>query len=68
MSTAMKPVVYRGGIVSFSIPANWREEYESDGGGTFYEDGTDTGTLRLHVISVGKKEPNQTPANVGAHL
>ena len=57
MNTIMKPVVYRGGIVSFSIPQSWREEYASDGGGTFYEEKSDTGTLRLNVLSFEKKEP-----------
>jgi len=51
MSTAMKPIVYRGGLVSFAIPAHWRDEYEAQGGGTFYEAGEHTGTLRLNVIS-----------------
>jgi hypothetical protein len=53
----MKPVLYRGGLVSFRIPENWREEYESEGGGTFYEDKPDSGTLRLNVLSLEKKEP-----------
>ena len=52
----MKPVVYRGGIVSFTIPASWREEYDPDGGGTFYEEGEDTGTLRLNVLSFERKD------------
>ena len=33
----LKTIVYRGGIVRFKIPANWVEEYEEDGGGTFYQ-------------------------------
>ena len=53
----MKQVIYRGGIVTFQIPATCREEYEADGGGTFYEAGTDTGTLRLHVLSLEKAGP-----------
>jgi hypothetical protein len=53
----MKQVVYRGGVVSFNIPENWCEEYEPKGGGTFYEDKPDTGTLRLNVLSFSKKEP-----------
>jgi hypothetical protein len=53
----MKRVIYRGGIVTFQIPATWREEYEPDGGGTFYEAGTDTGTLRLHLLSLQKAGP-----------
>ena len=49
--SATKLVIYRGGIVRFHIPENWREEYESTGGGTFFEEGADTGTLRLNVLS-----------------
>jgi hypothetical protein len=41
---------YRGGIVRFSVPSNWLEEYEPEGGGTFYEDRPDSGTLRLNVL------------------
>jgi hypothetical protein len=56
MNLSMKPVVYRGGLVSFQIPASWREDYEPDGGGTFYEDIPNSGTLRLNVLSMEKKE------------
>jgi hypothetical protein len=49
--TDLKTVNYRGGLVRFSIPANWLEEYEPEGGGTFYEDRPDSGTLRLNVLS-----------------
>ena len=51
----MKSVVYRGGLVSFQIPANWHEEYEPEGGGTFYEDRPDSGTLRVNVITAESK-------------
>ncbi len=47
----MKQIVYRGGIVNFRIPNSWLEEYEPDGGGTFYEDSPDSGTMRLNVIT-----------------
>ena len=47
----MKTIEYRGGVVSFQIPRHWKEEYEPDGGGTFYEDAPETGTLRLNVIT-----------------
>jgi len=47
----LKEVEYRGGIVNFSIPSTWVEEYETDGGGTFYEDRPDSGTLRLNVLT-----------------
>ena len=56
MTMSSKPVIYRGGLVSFNIPSRWREEYELQGGGTFYEVGEDTGTLRLNVLTFEKKE------------
>jgi hypothetical protein len=49
--TPLKTIKYRGGVVTFSIPATWHEEYEPEGGGTFYEDRPDSGTLRLNVIT-----------------
>ena len=45
--TALKTIIYRGGIARFRVPHSWVEEYEPEGGGTFYEDGPDTGTLRM---------------------
>jgi hypothetical protein len=56
----LKSINYRGGIVTFSIPANWVEEYEPDGGGTFYDDAPDSGTLRLNVLSF---DSDATPAD-----
>lgn len=55
----LKTIEYRGGIVEFVIPSHWREEYEPEGGGTFYEDAADSGTLRLNVLSFESKD---TPA------
>ncbi|WP_146851058.1 hypothetical protein [Brevifollis gellanilyticus] len=46
----MKRITYRGGILEFTLPANWVEEYEDEGGATFYEDRPDSGTLRLNVL------------------
>ena len=46
----MKLINYRGGVVRFSLPIGWVEEYEPLGGGTFYEDRLDSGTLRLNVL------------------
>lgn len=60
MNIAMKPVLYRGGLVSFHIPERWREEYEETGGGTFYEDKPGSGTLRLNVLSFEKQQPLTT--------
>jgi hypothetical protein len=48
----MKLIVYRGGVVTFRIPAHWREEYSDIEGGTFYEDRADSGTLRLTIITM----------------
>src|SRR6266568_4371073 len=59
----LKTINYRGGVVRFRIPADWVEEYEDEGGGTFYESGDDTGTLRLNVITA-KRPPGE---NITAH-
>jgi hypothetical protein len=58
-SGSSKRVVYRGGIASFDLPASWVEEYEAAGGGTFYEDRPDSGTLRLNVLGF---DSESTPA------
>lgn len=57
--TNLKTIRYRGGIAEFTIPSNWREGYEPGGGGTFYADSPDSGTLRLNVLSF---ESQDTPA------
>ena len=59
----MKTIDYRGGLVSFEIPSDWKEEYEADDGGTFYQDKPDAGTLRLNVLSMASKEA-KTPSQV----
>jgi hypothetical protein len=56
----MKAIAYRGGVVTFRIPAHWREEYSDLEGGTFYEDRPDSGTLRLKVITVVAPKPLQS--------
>jgi hypothetical protein len=48
----MKRIDYRGGIVRFCIPEHWEEAYEEEGGGTFYDEDEDTGTLRLNVLTL----------------
>lgn len=53
----MKTVFYRGGILKFQIPRHWKEEYEEEGGGTFYEDSADSGTLRLNVLTFESESP-----------
>jgi len=55
-----KKIIYRGGVAEFLLPEKWREEYDAKGGGTFYEDRKDSGTLRLNVLSFDSKN---TPAN-----
>jgi hypothetical protein len=57
MESDFKTISYRGGVVTFRVPSNWREEYEPDGGGTFYEDNPDSGTLRLNVITAKAPMP-----------
>lgn len=56
----LKMISYRGGLVFFALPATWREEYQEDGGGTFYDDRFGLGTLRLNVLSFSSKD---VPAN-----
>ncbi len=51
MPVDTKHVFYRGGLVVFSIPRDWIEEYEPEGGGMFFAEGEDTGTLRLNVTT-----------------
>jgi hypothetical protein len=59
----LKTIEYRGGIARFQIPESWVEEYEPKGGGTFYELGEDTGTLRLNVLDFERraKDANLRP-------
>lgn len=52
-----KTIRYRGGIVTFRIPSHWVEEYEEEGGGTFFDDVDEGGTLRLSVITFATKKP-----------
>jgi hypothetical protein len=53
----LKTISYRGGLVSFRIPADWREEYAPDGGASFYEDAPDSPTFRLEVITAKSPSP-----------
>jgi hypothetical protein len=53
---ALKTINYRGGIARFRVPSSWVEEYNPAGGGTFYEAGPDTGTLRINVMDFEKPE------------
>jgi hypothetical protein len=56
----MKTIQYRGGVVTFRVPAFWTEEYQEEGGGTFYDELEDFGTLRLNTIVVASKNPITT--------
>ena len=61
----MKEISYRGGLVSFSIPEQWLEEYEEEGGGTFYDNSPHSGTLRLNVITF---KSNEKPKKIDSDL
>lgn len=52
----MKLIKYNGGIVSFKLPEDWKEEYYDDGDAAFYKEDSDSGTLRLSVQSTESKE------------
>ena len=63
MKATRKTIHYRGGIVRFALPSDWVEEYEPDGGGTFYEDRPDSGTLRLSVLGFESHKPAEEAAS-----
>jgi hypothetical protein len=50
----MKSIEYRGGVVTFRIPAHWKEEYSDTEGGMFYGRSSRSGTLRLSIVTVAK--------------
>ncbi len=62
MDPELKTISYRGGVVTFRIPANWKEEYSPEGGASFYGDAPDSPTFRLEVITAKSPSPI-TPAN-----
>lgn len=51
-----KKIEYRGGILTFEIPSNWKEEYDNEGGAAFYEDNENSGTLFLHLLTLESPE------------
>lgn len=53
----MKTIVYRGGLLKFELPEDWVEEYGEEGGGTFYLEEQDSGTLRLNVLGYDCRSP-----------
>ena len=58
-AVALKMVRYRE-AVSFPIPMAWKEEDEPGVQGTFYEDGLNTGTLRVSVMQwLGSSEEDR---------
>ena len=61
-----RPIAYRNGVIAFEVPASWVEEYEEDGGGVFYEDAADSGTLRLDVATL--RAPEQADALAVARM
>jgi hypothetical protein len=61
-------ISYRGGVVTFALPALWHEEYEPEGGGAFYPNRSDSGTLRLNVITLAPPHPGQAPLKPAALL
>lgn len=48
----MKQITYRGGLIVFRLPQNWTEEYEPEGGGTFFDPQDESVTLRLNVLTL----------------
>ncbi len=56
----MKTIEYRGGVVVFRIPAHWEEEYEDEGGGTFYDGDIDGGTFLLNTATALSEKPVTT--------
>lgn len=58
----MKEIVYRGGVIRFRVPADWKEEYEPEGGGTFYPEGDDGATFRLNVTTMVAPHPLKADA------
>jgi len=61
----MKTIVYRG-VVTFRIPAHWREEYSDKDGGTFFDDCAEAGTLRLKITTL--KSEGQLRRNAATEL
>ncbi|RBP47009.1 hypothetical protein [Arenicella xantha] len=62
-----KEIKYNGGVVTFSVPIDWKEEYGDDGGGTFYEDSPTSGTFRINLLTL--RSPSQiSKKDVGAVL
>ena len=50
----MQTIVYRGGVVEFSLPVRWVGEYGDQGGGVFWDPDANGGTLRLDLLTFEK--------------
>jgi hypothetical protein len=53
----LKTITWRGGVVSFRIPAHWTEDYTDEGRGTFYDDAPNSGTFRLDIVTAQAPSP-----------
>lgn len=62
----MKTISYRKGVVEFRVPSQWKEEYSDSDGGMFYEEGPNSGTLRLKLITV--TSPSEVTADLAVSL
>jgi hypothetical protein len=47
----LKNVAFADGQIRFRIPASWLESQEEDGGGVYYDEKLDQGTLRVKVMT-----------------
>jgi hypothetical protein len=47
----LKDVVFSDGQLRFRIPATWQQGQEDDGGGVYYDEKLDQGTLRVKVMT-----------------
>ena len=54
----LKSINYRGGLMQFSVPNVWIEEYDAKGPAMFYEDNDDSGTFRLNVLTFSAPNPD----------
>ena len=66
IAQSTREIVYRGGILRFAVPADWAEEYEQQGGATFYAKRPNSGSLRLNVVTL--KAPNAVTAGTAQEV
>jgi hypothetical protein len=65
MSAAFKRISYRGGVISFRLPAHWTESYGAEAGGEFASGPEAACTLRLNVTTA-RAPTDVTPASLRA--